>query len=158
MFRSRSPGLPPGSDMNTPHSHLLCPPALNNTASVTGQTTPALRKENKRRSIDSQRTRTHSPQWWKHHTGDFTPPPPLPPVPNHINNMCARGLALHHPAGVLLTNYATLGCPTETGQPWTLEMMQAAIDRGPHKSTLHPDATGQLHLEVAEKVKKSKHK
>ncbi len=32
--------------------------------------------------------------------------------------------------------------------------MQAAIDRGPHKSTLNPKATAQLHLEVAEKVKK----
>jgi hypothetical protein len=31
--------------------------------------------------------------------------------------------------------------------------MQAAIDRGPHKSALSPEAIDQLHLEVAEKVR-----
>ena len=40
-----------------------------------------------------------------------------------------------------------------TKQPWTVTEMQCAIDRGPHKSALHPDAISQLHEEVATKVK-----
>jgi hypothetical protein len=86
--------------------------------------------------------------------GNFTLPPELPPVPEHVNNMCPRGLALHYPAAALLVDYATLGCLTETGRPWTVEMMQAAIDRGPHVSTLDPAASEQLRQEVDEKVKK----
>ncbi len=66
--------------------------------------------------------------------------------------MCPAGLALHHPAAELLTSYATLGCPTETGKPWTVEQMQAAITRGPHISALVPEAVAQLQEEVREKV------
>jgi hypothetical protein len=81
-------------------------------------------------------------------------PDNLPAVEHHINHMCPSGLALHHPAASTLIAYATLGCPTQTGQPWTTDAMQAAIDRGPHVSTLDPEAAEQLRLEVAEKVKK----
>jgi hypothetical protein len=34
-----------------------------------------------------------------------------------VNHMVPSGLALHHPAAKLLTEYATLGCPTENRQP-----------------------------------------
>ena len=66
--------------------------------------------------------------------------------------MCPSGLALQHPAGATLLRYATQGCPTLTGKPWTREMMLAAVERGPHKSALAPDAIAQLHEEVGAKV------
>ena len=66
--------------------------------------------------------------------------------------MCPRNLALHHPAADLLLDYATNGCPTLTGSPWTIAQMQTAIDRGPHVSALVPEAMAQLDLEVRDKV------
>ena len=43
--------------------------------------------------------------------------------------MCPSGLALHHPAAPLLKEWATYGCPTNTGRPWKREEMQEAIAR-----------------------------
>ena len=71
----------------------------------------------------------------------------------HRNNMCPKGLALHHPAASTLLEYASRGCPVNTGTPWTVEQMRAAIARGPHVSALVPDAMAQLDIEVQEKVK-----
>jgi len=66
--------------------------------------------------------------------------------------MCPTGLALHHPAAKVLVQYATRGCPVQTGKPWTWQEMQAAIDRGPHKSALVADAINQLYEKVTAKV------
>ena len=68
--------------------------------------------------------------------------------------MCPSNLALHHPAAEKLLQYATGGCPANTGWPWSKLEMQAAIDRGPHVSALVPEAIEQLHEEVQDKVKK----
>ena len=48
--------------------------------------------------------------------------------------------------------YAIKGCPSKTGKPWTVVEMQEAIDRGPHKSALVPEAIDQLAGEIEEKV------
>jgi hypothetical protein len=66
--------------------------------------------------------------------------------------MCPRGLALHHPAAPALRQYASQGCPTSTGNPWTTEQIQTVIDRGPHVSALGPEAMAALDAEVKEKV------
>jgi hypothetical protein len=66
--------------------------------------------------------------------------------------MCPHNLALNHLAAPLLLQYATCGCPTEMGTPWTPVQMQRAIDWGPHASALIPAAITQMDLEVAEKV------
>ena len=66
--------------------------------------------------------------------------------------MCPTNLALHHPAASTLLEYATNGCPVNTGKLWTKEMMLAAIHKGPHVSALLPDAIAQLRTEVADKV------
>ena len=50
--------------------------------------------------------------------------------------MCPTGLALHYPAAELLLQYATQGCPTNTGKQWTKEQMVAAIEGGPHAPAL----------------------
>ena len=129
----------------------LRPPQLLSTAWVTGESTPRLRIENKRRRRKLQREQ-EQPSWWTTHEGNFTPPQPQHEPIQYRNNMCPRGLALHHPAASLLKQYAVNGCPTDTGAPWTLEQIQAAIDRGPHVSALVPAAMEQLDMEVQEKV------
>eukprot|EP00956_Cyclotella_meneghiniana_P042490 scaffold248501_cov111-Cyclotella_meneghiniana.AAC.1 len=58
--------------------------------------------------------------------------------------MCPQGLALHHPAAGALLEYATQGCPCNTGKDWTKEQIWAAVQRGPHASSLEPDAIEQM--------------
>ncbi len=62
-------------------------------------------------------------------------------------------LALFHPAAELLKDWATYGCPTQTGQPWTQKLMQAAVNRGPHCSVLSDDSIAHFTVEVDKKVK-----
>lgn len=144
------PTPPPASALPTK----LLPPTLNSLKPVSGATTARHRIENKQRRRHLQQLQTEPLSLWTTHTGNFVRPPPVPKVMNHRNNMCPSGLALNHPAGQLLTEYATLGCPTQTGDPWTIQQMEAAIERGPHSSALHPAAAEQLRLEVNEKVTK----
>ena len=66
--------------------------------------------------------------------------------------MCPANLATHHPAAQDLLKYAMQGCPVQTGKPWTKELMQAAITKGPHASALVPAAIEQLRQEVHDKV------
>ncbi len=132
----------------------LRPPRLNNTAAVTGATTPRLRIENKRRRKHQQAGQPRQ-QWWKEYQGTFDVPSPcMEPPTTYRNNMCPRGLALSHPAADHLLQYASKGCPVHTGTPWTIDQMRAAIERGPHISALVPDAMAQLDEEVKEKVQK----
>ena len=65
-------------------------------------------------------------------------------------------LALHHPVAELLLQYATQGCPTNTGRPWTVMRMEAAVMRGPHVSALQPEAMDQLAMEVEVKANEKK--
>jgi hypothetical protein len=67
--------------------------------------------------------------------------------------MCPSGLALFHPAAEFLKEWATYGCLTHTGKPWTQEQMQAAVDRGPHCSALSNAAIAHFRVEVEKKVK-----
>ena len=64
-----------------------------------------------------------------------------------------RNRALLHPAASLLTEYATQGCPADCGEDWTIEMMEAAIARGPHPSAANPQAAEYCWLEAKEKEK-----
>ena len=57
-----------------------------------------------------------------------------------------------HPAIPLLRSYATKGCPTDCGPPWTKEHIIAAIKRGPHISAKQPRAHAALREETANKV------
>jgi hypothetical protein len=130
----------------------LEPPVLNSTEPVTGDTTPRLRIENKRRRRYRQLHQAEQ-VWWTKYRGDFACPQALHPPNTYRNKMCPRGLALHHPAAATLLKYATKGCPTMTGRPWTVRHMTAAITRGPHASALVPAAVQQMDDEIAEKVK-----
>ena len=129
----------------------LRPPRLQSDTHVTGATTKRLRIENKRRRKQLQAEQPQQ-EWWSMHAGEFQMPEPLDAPATFRNNMCPRGLALHHPAAADLLQYATEGCPTCTGDPWTIQQMTAAIERGPHVSALVPAAMAQLDQEVNEKL------
>ena len=60
----------------------------------------------------------------------------LPPPGKHRNNMCLSGLAVHHPAYEMILEYATGGCPVNTGHNWTKEEIHAAVVRGPNDFAL----------------------
>eukprot|EP00984_Skeletonema_dohrnii_P010060 scaffold3896_cov177-Skeletonema_dohrnii-CCMP3373.AAC.1 len=66
--------------------------------------------------------------------------------------MCPSGLALEHPAAETLLEYATGGCPTLTGSNWTREMIEEAIERGPHVSATSAEAIEYFKSEIEQKV------
>ena len=68
--------------------------------------------------------------------------------------MAPQRLALQHEAAGLLSEWESFGCPTNTGRDWTLDEIQAAIDRGPHQSALEPAAIKHFTEEVRDKVEK----
>ncbi|KAL3793071.1 hypothetical protein HJC23_003079 [Cyclotella cryptica] len=140
-------------DRNSQMTGLL-PPRLTTLEPVTGASTDTLRKENRVRRQHLQQQQPLNPDYFRTYTGDGVLPADLTyEVVPHKNHMRPSGLALRHPAAPALLNYATHGCPVKTGKPWTPAEMQAAIDRGPHKLALSPDAIDQLHMEVQEKVR-----
>ena len=129
----------------------LAPPTLDSGDPVTGADKERHRKENKRRRQHKQSVQP--PQsYWATHGGKFQVPPPKQAPSTHRGSMCPSGLALHHPAADLLLDYASGGCPANTGRPWTVDEMQAAIDRGPHVSALEPDAVKYMKGEIQQKV------
>ena len=81
--------------------------------------------------------------------------PPEKEAPSkYRGQMCPDGLALHHPAAETLLQYATGGCPTRTGKPWTRQQINEAIARGNHVSAREPTAREQFYQEAQEKVKR----
>ena len=131
----------------------LDPPRLASSphANVTGAQTAQLRKQNKQNRQQRQLLQQDQ-RFWNEHRGHFSIPTPKQAPRPHRNNMCPSGLALHHPAAAELLKYATQGCPTETGQNWTKEMMAAAVERGPHVSALTPEAIEYFQTEIEQKV------
>ena len=119
---------------------------------VTGADTPRHCIENKRRQwalLTSQKPHTQ----WRIYQGGFDLPYPVAPLETHWGKMCPAGLALHHPAANILKEWATYGCLTQTGKPWTREDMQSAIKRGPHRSALSDEAIAHFKAEVGDKVR-----
>ena len=66
--------------------------------------------------------------------------------------MCPTGRALAHPAAGLLAEWATLHCPTYTGQPWTKGKIWEAVACRTHQSALSLEAIAHFAEEAAEKV------
>ena len=52
----------------------------------------------------------------------------------------------------MLQEYAGMGCPVKTGRLWTKELMEEAVQRGPHQSALTPAALEHFAAEAKEKV------
>ena len=122
--------------METSNHSDLEPARLDSTGGVVmGADTPKHRIENKRKRKVTLANQAFKSQWTIYQ-GEFELPDQLTPLAEHQGEMCPSGLALCHPAADLLNKWATYGCPTNTGTPWTLEHMQAAVERGPHCSAL----------------------
>jgi hypothetical protein len=121
----------------------LQPPQLADGSRVNGDNKRQLKKENKEKRIEKQ-INQEPVSHWANHEGNFKMPPELSGIDKWEGEMCPSGLALHHPAAATLLEYATGGCPTNTGNSWTKQQMQEAIDRGPHVLALDPDAIAQM--------------
>jgi hypothetical protein len=111
-----------------------------------------MRKENKLRHRHLKIKQTKESHWTVHQGSTSLAPVPNQEVLTYRNLMCPRGRALAHPAAGLPSEWAMLGCPTKTGQPWTKEVMWAAVARGPHQSALSPEAVAHFAAEAAKKV------
>jgi hypothetical protein len=131
----------------------LEPPKLDSTGGVvTGADTPKHRIENKQShqaTLTNQAVESH----WTIYKGEFELPDQPTTLSEHQGEMCPSGLALCHPAADLLREWATYGCPTNTGTPWTAEQMQATVDREPHRLALADKAIAHFKAEVDDKVK-----
>ena len=136
---------------------LLQPPRLEATGeTVTGLTTNKLRLQNKRARNRHLAAQEEYTQWLQHKGEIFMSEhewAEREATETYGKQMYPRGRAVHHPAGALLKEWATFGCPTCTGTEWTLEQMEAAIARGPHQSALVPAALAHFREEVEEKVR-----
>ena len=132
----------------------LHPPLLaTSNKPVLGSDKERLRKQNKERRTNAQLKQAANTTGWSELKGTFFLPDDLPTPGKHRTRMCPSGLARLHPAGDMLDEWAQFGCPTMTGNPWTIAEMQAAIDRGPHKSAMTPEAIQHFAQEVHEKLK-----
>ena len=131
----------------------LQPPTLNTHpgAPVTGAQTKLLRKQNKQDRQQRQRLQNFD-SVWKRQQGQFRIPTPKQAPRQYRNSMCPSGLALEHPAAATLLDYASGGCPTLTGNNWTREMIEEAIERGPHVSATSPEAIEYFKSEIEQKV------
>ena len=131
----------------------LNPPTLWSGERVSGSNKAQHRRQNKLFRIEKQENQKEQ-SYWTTYEGKFTMPTEKKDnLQQWKGSMCPRNLALHHPAAKKLLQYATGGCPCNTGQPWTKDEIWAAVERGPHVSALEEDAIEQLEGEIAEKVR-----
>ena len=129
----------------------LEPPRLSTGQAVTGANKEKHRLENKRARKKKQ-AEQEPVNYWSQYQGNFCIPTPKQAPSKWRNQMCPSGLALHHPAAEKLLQYATEGCPTDTGEDWTQEQMTKAVLRGPHESAKDPEARVYFEKEVMEKA------
>ena len=130
----------------------LDPPRVNSGERVSGKNKRQHRRENKAARMQRQEEQEEQ-SYWQHYKGEFVLPEQRDPPDAYRGDMCPSNLALHHPAAAKLLQYATGGCPSNTGQPWTRQQIEEAIERGPHVSAMEPEPMEQLRTEVLEKVK-----
>jgi len=111
------------------------------------------RSANRIKRKDLQANQDLSTSYWSTHAVETAAQPAERILPSpRRGQMCPSGEALNHPAAPLLSEYATKGCPVKTGSNWTLEQLEAAVEKGPHSSALIPEAikqhTEELHIKV----------
>ncbi len=152
---SEGHGSPPVEKAH--NTKLLLPPIIEATGLwATGATTDLLRKQNKHQRTVNLEQQRPAPQWTIHQGQKLLREDHWEEVRKTADmaQMAPQGLALHHEAAGVLVEWERMGCPTCTGRDWTLEEIQAAIDRGPHRSALDPEALQHFKDEVQEKVAK----
>jgi hypothetical protein len=116
----------------------LKPPRLEETGgAIHGDDKTKMRKENKCRWWHLKLKQIKESQWTAHQgTISHTPTPHPQTAVEYQNSMCHSGMALAHRAVGLLSEWANLSCPTQTGQLWTKKEIWAAVARGPQWSAL----------------------
>jgi hypothetical protein len=113
------------------------------------------RKSNKAKRQIKQLSQSLDETYWNTHQVESTIKPEKDPVyPQYRGEMRPSGEALNHPAAEMLLQYAQKGCPAVTGTDWTLDQLEAAVQRGPHRSALQPAAIAQHAKELDEKIAK----
>ncbi len=130
----------------------LKPPTLMATGTlVSGKDIEKLRLQNKRmrRALQEQQ---RNDMMWSTHTGATRLPTPTSLPETWHGAMCPSGIATSHPAGKLLSEWAQMGCPTQTGRQLTKAEIWEAVERGPHRSALSTEALQHFADEVKEKV------
>ena len=133
----------------------LEPPRLaEGNRPVVGEDIKRLRIENKHKKRQRKSVQQSYKQWKVHKGQGQLRKRWDDDVLQYQNAMCPKGQALGHPAAQLLQEYAEMGCPVKTGKPWTREMMEEAVQRGPHQLALTPEALEHFAEEVKEKVHK----
>ena len=90
--------------------------------------------------------------YWSQHTGAFTGVLERKPPTNYRGGMAPSNLALHHPAGPLLEEYSTEGCPVDCGNDWSRDNIKAAINFGNHP--MEESAVDQFRRETLDKEKR----
>ena len=136
---------------------LLRPPIIEATGKIaTGATTPMLRKQNKIHRNKRLLEQPVASQWHLHAEDTLLPQEywDQRTKTSALREMAPQGLALKHEAANIIREWEHFGCPTAAGWDWTLAEIQAAIDLGPHKLALKPDAIKHFAEEVADKVAK----
>ena len=109
------------------------------------------KKSNKRRR---QQLQFEQPKqsYWTQHTGSFHDELTFefPSRKRFKGGMCPSNLALRHPAAPLLEQYATKGCPVDTGRRWTRAEIEAAVEYANHP--LEEAAATQFYEEALDKA------
>ena len=132
----------------------LQPPVFDATGSlVMGNDTNKLRVQNKQWHIQLQEQYSSQESFWTTHSSTAILPTKDQWPKIYLNEMCPTEIATSHPAGALLAEWVTMGCPTKTGRLWTKEELCEAVERGPHQSALSPEALAHFAAESAEKIK-----
>ena len=74
-----------------------------------------------------------------------------PHVPKH-GLMFPGKIAQSHPAGPMLQEFGSTGCPVNITDEWTLQQLEEAVAYGAHPSATTPEAATTLRDEALEKV------
>jgi hypothetical protein len=113
----------------------LNPPSVAGGDRVNGDNKRQLRQENKAKRIQKQESQEET-SYWSTLTGQFRLPEQKEGQTEWVGDMCPRSLALHHPAAEKLLQYATGGCPANTGRPWSKEKCKWQLIEG-HTPSQH---------------------
>ena len=123
-----------------PHEHTvhMRPPVFASGQPVTGSQVHRRqwKKDNKRRRQQQQLQQPPQNYWTTHdgcHESDISFSHPS--RDSYRGGVCPSNLALKHPAAPLLNQYATDGCPVNTGRRWSRREIEAAAEYGNHPMT-----------------------
>ncbi len=114
-------------------------PCVNETGeAITGDMRKIMRRDNKQCKQQLKLQQKIVQQWSIQGTfGPIATGPPTEPLSTYRNSMCPTGRALHHPVAEMLNQWATFGCPTHTGQPWSKRKCGRQSREGPTNRRCH---------------------